>query len=403
MLDKLKMPLIMCVIFAVTVFAGIKVFSYLSYSELPVISLEGIKKDSYYANNLNVNINVNSGYKISSIAAFLDSKPVDLENSKEIGKKNVKLAFNLDTKELSQGKHDFNVVALDSSKHKNRNEETVNFYVDNSELKAAFLDMQYKVYQGHTIHAKIQSNKKLDNITALFLEKPFNFYPESEYSNVYECFIPLDCDLNPGEYILNAKVKDFVGNETNLSSKVDILEYNFPKQKGFVVERGKLEEEKEVSMSNKVLEDAIEKWVQDSPNKKLWSGKFELPIDVKKITTPFGEIRTTSEKGHYMHRAVDLLNFPKTVVWASQEGRVVIKDRFLLTGNTVVLDHGVGVFSIYCHLEDFADIEVGDLVKKGNKLGRLGMTGYANGYHLHWEIRVNNVAVNPMQWTQRNF
>ena len=104
-----------------------------------------------------------------------------------------------------------------------------------------------------------------------------------------------------------------------------------------------------------------------------------------------------------MHRAVDLLNFPKTVVWASQEGRVVIKDRFLLTGNTVVLDHGVGVFSIYCHLEDFADIEVGDLVKKGNKLGRLGMTGYANGYHLHWEIRVNNVAVNPMQWTQRNF
>jgi len=156
-------------------------------------------------------------------------------------------------------------------------------------------------------------------------------------------------------------------------------------------------------MSNRILEDAIEKWVADSPKKKLWNGRFDIPVEVKKITTPFGEIRTTSEKGHYMHKAVDILNNPRSVIWASQDGKVVIKDRFLLTGNTVVLDHGIGVFTIYCHLEDFADIEVGDLVKKGNKVGRMGMTGYANGYHLHWELRVNNVAVDPFQWTQKNF
>jgi len=61
------------------------------------------------------------------------------------------------------------------------------------------------------------------------------------------------------------------------------------------------------------------------------------------------------------------------------------------------------VFSMYFHLEDFADIEIGDLVKKGNPVGKLGKTGYATGYHLHWEIRVNNVAINPLQWAEKNF
>jgi murein DD-endopeptidase MepM/ murein hydrolase activator NlpD len=70
-----------------------------------------------------------------------------------------------------------------------------------------------------------------------------------------------------------------------------------------------------------------------------------------------------------------------------------------MTGNTVVLDHGLGVFTLYCHLEDFTDIEVGDSVKKGNPIGRLGMTGYASGYHLHWELRINNISVDPFEWT----
>ena len=188
-----------------------------------------------------------------------------------------------------------------------------------------------------------------------------------------------------------------------LDSKITVKAVSFPRQKGFSVAHEKLEEEKEISMSNKILEDAIAKWVEDSPNEKLWVGRFVLPIDVKRISTPFGEVRTTREKGRYLHKAVDLLNYPKSVVWASQRGRVIIKDRFLLTGNTVVIDHGVGVFTMYCHLENFSDINVGDYVEKGNPLGTLGMTGYANGYHLHWELRVGNVAVDPLQWTDQSF
>lgn len=61
------------------------------------------------------------------------------------------------------------------------------------------------------------------------------------------------------------------------------------------------------------------------------------------------------------------------------------------------------VFSLFYHLEDFSKVEVGQKVAKGNPIGTIGKTGYATGYHLHWEMRINNIAVDPMQWTKQIF
>ncbi len=77
-----------------------------------------------------------------------------------------------------------------------------------------------------------------------------------------------------------------------------------------------------------------------------------------------------------------------------------MKDRFVSTGNTVAIDHGCGIISLYGHLDSYGNIEVGMPIKRGNIIGTIGMTGYATGYHLHWELRINNVQVNPMEWIQ---
>jgi murein DD-endopeptidase MepM/ murein hydrolase activator NlpD len=114
-------------------------------------------------------------------------------------------------------------------------------------------------------------------------------------------------------------------------------------------------------------------------------------------------VRTTQEKGRYVHKAVDVINMPKSVVWSTQDGVVVVKQRFVNSGNTVIVDHGWGVFSLFFHLDNFADINVGKKIAKGNPIGTLGKTGYATGYHLHWEMRVNNIPVDPLQWTKSNF
>jgi hypothetical protein len=340
-------------------------------------------------------------YKISDVSVFLDDKEFKVFN--KVGSKNINLPLKIDTLALTNGQHVLKLNAIDSSYHRNKCEEKWEFFVDNTPLTAAFLHQEYKVDQGRTIHAKIQTNKKVASAQIKFLEKMFDCYPESEYSNTYECFIPIECEQADGEYMMALQFQDFVKNECKSVCKVQINTANFPRQKGFSVAKGKLDEEKEVSMNNKILEEALAKWLQDSPRKKMWAGYFEIPIDMKKLATPFGEVRTSREKGRYVHKAVDILNFPKSVVWAAQTGKVIIKDRYLMSGNTVVLDHGLGVFTLYYHLEDFADIEVGDVLKKGNPLGRVGMTGYANGYHLHWELRVNNVPVDPFEWTKKTF
>jgi murein DD-endopeptidase MepM/ murein hydrolase activator NlpD len=68
------------------------------------------------------------------------------------------------------------------------------------------------------------------------------------------------------------------------------------------------------------------------------------------------------------------------------------------------LIHGWGIFSLFYHLDSFAgNYAVGDYVKKGNPIGKLGKTGYASGYHLHWEMRINNIEIDPLEWTKPGF
>jgi murein DD-endopeptidase MepM/ murein hydrolase activator NlpD len=164
-----------------------------------------------------------------------------------------------------------------------------------------------------------------------------------------------------------------------------------------------MEQEKVLGADNKRLGDALETITKESPHEKLWRGPFVMPIDSPRVTCEFGTIRTTTEKGRYMHKGLDIVNLPRAVVWSPQDGVVVHKERYAFTGNTVVIDHGWGILSLFYHLENFSEIQVGQKVAKGNPVGTVGKTGYATGYHLHWEMRVNNVQVDPMQWTRASF
>ena len=114
-------------------------------------------------------------------------------------------------------------------------------------------------------------------------------------------------------------------------------------------------------------------------------------------------IRATQERGLRQHKALDVYTTPKSVVWATQDGVVALKGRYAHSGNTVVIDHGYGLLSLFFHLDTFAPIEVGEKIKKGNPMGTLGKTGYATGWHLHWEMRLNNVAIEPLEWTKQGF
>lgn len=400
MIDRLKVPFIVigsCFLFC---YATYKTFRYFIYHTPPVIELQNIANNGTYAGKATGTIYADNAYKISSIQVLLDGKTII---EKRIKSCHVEEPLTIDTTILQQGLHNIDIVADDTSYHNNKIQKRYQFYIDNLPLRVTLEKPEHTVDQGKTLHIKLQANKR--NITAQtnIFGTTYTFYPADDNSSCYECFIPVGSQEPAQEHVIGIDMHDAVGNSIRLPCKATVLAFEFKKQRGFTVSEEKLAQEKEASMSSKVLNEALERWVKDSPKKKLWAGPFDYPVDIQRISTPFGEIRVTPERGRYMHCGIDLISRPRCVVWAAQNGKVIIKDRFFLTGNTIVLDHGLGVFTLYAHLEEYADIQVGDMLKKGNPVGKLGMTGYATGYHLHWELRVNNTPVDPTEWTNKVF
>lgn len=373
--------------------------TYLYYFDTtePQVSMVGLDEGKTYAGDMSVKLKGTSPYKVAQASVWLDDQ--ELEHIK-LNRQSFEHALAMPN--LDNGPHTLKAEVIDGTKSANKTVFERKFHTDNLGLQAALVStsLDHKVAQGRCLHVKFQVNKPTIHATLQALSGNHTCFAKSKNSLVYEAFVPVECEQVANEYPFSIEVKDKVGNKVLLEDKFQVTPVNFTR-KILHVQNNKLKSELEfTSLQERDLEDALDRITRSSVKEKLWNGAFDVPILMTRVSTDFGVIRTSQERGRTVHKALDLVAEPKSVVWASQAGVVVLKDRFTHSGNTVVLDHGNGIISLYFHLHDFADIEVGQKVKKGNPLGRMGMTGFANGQHLHWEIRVNNVAVDPMQWTQ---
>ncbi len=389
----------MLVVLLCVTLVGWKTYNYFFDTTKPFLRMQGLNQDAYYAGDTACMIACN---KSGEISIWLDEQP--LITSYRMPGNETGHEFTIPTKTMNNGKHMLRAQLIDDTFQKNQVELAREFYVDNVPLQAAFVkpDAEYKVFQGRTLHVQFQLNKNIQEATIDALSHNFDCLPESKNSSVYEAYIPIPCEENPNEYLFSVHITDKVGNKLHLDNKFQVVMYPFKKSVLHVSDQ-KLEEEKTLGRDDKEFRDIVQKLTQASPKEKLWKGAFCTPIEIQRVTTEFGTVRTTQQKGRYAHKALDIINAPKSVVWATQDGIVVLKDRFASSGNTVIIDHGMGVLSMFFHLDGYADIQEGDVIAKGNPLGTLGKTGYAKGYHLHWEMRVNNVAIDPMQWTKAIF
>lgn len=384
---------------------GIGYFSYRTYlyyfdTTAPQVTVVGLADNKYYAGKISGVLQGSSTYKVSHLSMWLDDNLI--HQDVKINKKQFDYPISLDTQNIVDGKHTVKFEIVDGTKNKNKTVLEKVVGIDNQCLQAAITSthQEHKVQQGRCLHVQFQTNKSTVQAVVKTLNGQYACFPKSKHSLMYEAIVPLECEQTAQEYPFSIDIKDYVGNSALLEDKFQVTAVPF-KKKILHVQNNKLKSELEyTSLQERDLEQALEKITKDSVQEKLWSGAFDVPILMTGVSTEFGVIRTSQERGRTVHKAIDLVAEPRSVVWAAQSGTVVLKDRFTHSGNTIVLDHGHGVVSMYFHLHDFADIEVAQKVKKGNPLGRMGMTGFANGQHLHWEIRVNNIAVDPMQWTQ---
>jgi Peptidase family M23 len=128
---------------------------------------------------------------------------------------------------------------------------------------------------------------------------------------------------------------------------------------------------------------------------RLWKGDFQLPM-TSDITSPFGNKRVFNGKLKSFHNGVDFRARTPKPVLAANSGVVKLAEDLFYSGNVVVIDHGTGIFTIYAHLSR-VDVTSGQKIEKGQRLGLTGATGRVSGPHLHWGVKVDGIAVNPMQ------
>jgi len=140
------------------------------------------------------------------------------------------------------------------------------------------------------------------------------------------------------------------------------------------------------------------------PEAVRFTDRFRLPLEGARLTASFADRRrylyADGGSSLSLHNGLDLAAPVGTPVAACGAGRVVMAEERLLTGNSVVLEHLPGVYSLYYHLSAIA-VRAGQDVEAGERIGAVGMTGLATGPHLHWELRVNGQPVDPRSFLEQ--
>jgi murein DD-endopeptidase MepM/ murein hydrolase activator NlpD len=137
---------------------------------------------------------------------------------------------------------------------------------------------------------------------------------------------------------------------------------------------------------------------------KLWDGVFRFPTDyTKSFPSRFGSRRNYNGTGYNSyHSGLDLYGDTGKPIYAAARGRVVFTGETTIRGNLTILDHGWGVYTAYLHQSEIK-VSVGEVVDAGQLIGLVGATGRVTGPHLHWEVLVGGIPVNPIEWTQTAF
>jgi len=133
-----------------------------------------------------------------------------------------------------------------------------------------------------------------------------------------------------------------------------------------------------------------------SSDARLWFGDFKKPL-ASQTTSAFGTRRLFNGQHRSYHRGTDFRAKISTPVYASNSGVVRLARHTFYSGNMVIVDHGINIFSLYAHLSEI-QVNDGQIIARGHQIGLSGATGRVSGPHLHWAVKVNGVYVDPLQF-----
>ncbi len=253
--------------------------------------------------------------------------------------------------------------------------------------------------QGGLLAVEISGVKASQPMSAEWDGRDMPLWRETPASTTLHSLLAVDLEKPAGKYEWKLSWTGADGNPMMCSQTITVRTGKFPTEhlkveKQYVQpdpEQQKRAEEDQKKM--KAIYDTV------TPE-ALWKGKFVLPL--KGVTTGgnFGRRRILNGEARSPHAGVDFPAAAGTPVYAAQSGKVALAENLYYAGNTVVIDHGYGVYTLYAHLSEIG-VHAGDAVDASAEIGKVGATGRVTGPHLHWGLTIDHARVNALQIVAR--
>jgi len=249
--------------------------------------------------------------------------------------------------------------------------------------------------QGGLLQAEVHSDSPRGKLEAKWGDHTIFFWKDAATQNTDHALLGIDLELPPGRYELSLSGQLQTGQPISCSEFVDVLPGKFAVEKLTVDNKFVEVSPEDLARVDKEHQRLQELYAQMTPD-RLWQGRFRIPLDGARTGSNFGRRRVLNGQPRSPHTGVDFPAAAGTPVRATQAGRVVLAEPLFFSGNTVILDHGLGIFTLYGHLERIL-VATGDVVNAGAEIGKVGATGRVTGPHLHWGLTIDGARVNPLQ------
>ena len=227
------------------------------------------------------------------------------------------------------------------------------------------------------------------------MEQRVLFYPLAG-GRQWEALAGVDLESQPGLYSLVGKVWMSDGRSSPIRKSIRVLLKKFPTQRIRVKQKYVTLNDRDSKRAAGEARQLAAIWETAAPQ-RLWADPFMKPVS-SRLTSGFGRRRIVNGKPRSPHSGVDLKARSGTPIRAANAGRVVLAKDLFFAGKTIILDHGLGLYTLYAHCSRIWAKE-GDLVGRGEVIGEVGATGRVTGPHLHWSCRINSARVNPLNLT----
>lgn len=220
--------------------------------------------------------------------------------------------------------------------------------------------------------------------------RPLVFFP---YAGGHASLIGFDLEAKPGAKPWQLAVLERDADPLTAKGKVSVLGRDFPVQR-LTLPPGMVDLDPETKQRAVSEAERLQTLYRTITPDRLWRGTFTRPVGGTEPGTGFGARRVINGKPRMPHGGIDYAAPTGTPVVAVNAGRVALVADFFFPGRLVAIDHGLGLYTLYFHL-DSAAVSQGDMVERGQTIGTVGATGRATGPHLHFGAHVAGARIDP--------